>query len=167
MVVESQKSLKRTFTYYIVENHRSIFKATDARKIPVTRAVTPSILCIWELNTKCGVVLATSMEEAWVASKNVDHRKQWDFRWLLGSMGSPNDFHFSASTLEPKDEVRLYGQAHHAHGNLRQRLTDRPMPFPMPTQPMLKEFQPTAIDFETPTESKPARATSQESKWPF
>jgi hypothetical protein len=38
---------------------------------------------------------------------------------------------------------------------------------PMPTQPMLKEFQLTAIDFETPTESKPARATSQESKWPF
>jgi hypothetical protein len=36
-----------------------------------------------------------------------------------------------------------------------------------PTQPMLKEFQLTAIDFETPTESKTARATSQESKWPF
>ena len=103
MVVESQKSLKRTFTYYIVENHRSIFKATGARKIPVPKALAPSILCSWELNTKCGVVLATKLEEAWAASKNVDHRKQWYFRWLLGSMGSPNDFHFSASTLEPQD----------------------------------------------------------------
>jgi hypothetical protein len=38
---------------------------------------------------------------------------------------------------------------------------------PVPTQPMLKEFQLAATDFETPTESRPARATSQESKWPF
>jgi hypothetical protein len=35
----------------------------------------------------------------------------------------------------------------------------------MQTQPMLKEL--LCIDFETPTESRPARATSQESKWPF
>jgi hypothetical protein len=48
--------------------------------MPVTKAVTPSILWSWELNTKYGVVLATKMEEAWAASKNVDHRKQWDFR---------------------------------------------------------------------------------------
>ena len=32
----------------------------------------PSILCSWELNTKYGVVLATKLEEAWAASKNVD-----------------------------------------------------------------------------------------------
>jgi hypothetical protein len=71
--------------------------------MPVTKAVTHSILWRWELNTKCGVVLAKKMEEARAASKNVDHRKQWYFRWLLGSMTSPNDFHFSASTLELLD----------------------------------------------------------------
>jgi hypothetical protein len=44
----------------MVENYRSIFKTTGARKIPLPKAVTPSILCSWELNTKCGVVLATN-----------------------------------------------------------------------------------------------------------